>query len=116
MKKKYIIIIIYMFCCNKSLARFNKINPNRAPEIYQKYCRNCHASGVSGAPLNGDRKEWRRRINRKGIDRLVENVKTGKGGMPPGGMCGICTDEDIKNTIEYMSKRKKNIIKMQDIF
>ncbi len=37
---------------------------------------------------------------------LVATVKTGKGAMPPGGMCIDCTDEDYKKVIEYMSKQE----------
>ncbi len=59
--------------------------------------------GVAGAPKVHDADAWKPRLA-QGIDTLIATVKTGKGAMPPGGMCTDCTDEDIKKAIGFMSK------------
>ena len=107
--KKYAIFILINLICNQTLAK-------QAPEAYQKFCRNCHASGIAGAPTNGDQKEWDFRLKKYGIKKLIESVKRGKGAMPPGGMCNNCTDQDIKEAIYYMRKNKKITIQIKDIF
>ncbi|MBV7316405.1 cytochrome c5 family protein [Shewanella sp. NIFS-20-20] len=71
--------------------------------VYNKACQVCHSMGVAGAPKSHDVAAWEPRLA-QGMDTLIATVKTGKGAMPPGGMCTDCTDEDYKNAIEYMSK------------
>lgn len=71
--------------------------------VFEKACHICHSMGVAGAPKAHDAAAWAPRLA-TGIDTLVSTVKTGKGAMPPGGMCTDCTDEDYKNAIEFMSK------------
>lgn len=74
-------------------------------EVYNKACQVCHAMGVAGAPKVNDVAAWQPRMA-QGLDTLVATVKTGKGAMPPGGMCTDCTDEDLKAAIDYMAKAK----------
>ncbi len=71
--------------------------------VYDKACQVCHSMGIAGAPKAHDAAAWEPRLA-QGVDTLVSTVKTGKGAMPPGGMCMDCTDEDYKNAIEFMSK------------
>jgi cytochrome c5 len=70
---------------------------------YDKSCTVCHSMGVAGAPKAHDAAAWEPSLA-LGIDTLIAAVKTGKGAMPPGGMCTDCTNEDYKNAIEFMSK------------
>ncbi|GGI92832.1 c-type cytochrome [Shewanella gelidii] len=71
--------------------------------VYDKACQVCHSMGVAGAPKLKDAAAWEPRLA-QGLDALVGTVKTGKGAMPPGGMCTDCSDEDYKAAIEYMAK------------
>lgn len=71
--------------------------------VYEKACQVCHNIGVAGAPKAHDAAAWEPRLA-QGLDVLINTIKTGKGAMPPGGMCTDCSDEDLKNAIEYMSK------------
>lgn len=72
-------------------------------ETYRKTCAICHTTGVAGAPKAGDKAAWEPRLA-KGLDALAQSTRKGMGGMPPGGMCPSCTDEDYKALIEYMTK------------
>ena len=79
------------------------VSAQEGKAVYDKACHVCHSMGVAGAPKAHDTGAWEPRIA-IGIDTLVSTVKTGKGAMPPGGMCTDCSDEDYKNAIEFMSK------------
>ncbi|NRD72128.1 cytochrome c5 family protein [Shewanella sp. VB17] len=79
------------------------VSAQEGEDIYTKACTVCHSMGVAGAPKAHDAAAWEPRLA-LGIDTLVATVKTGKGAMPPGGMCTDCTDEDYKKAIEFMSK------------
>lgn len=73
--------------------------------VYEKACKVCHEVGVAGAPKAFEATAWKERLG-QGMDTLVKTVQSGKGAMPPNGMCMDCTGDDFKNAIEYMSKAK----------
>ncbi|MCK0536776.1 c-type cytochrome [Alcanivorax quisquiliarum] len=70
---------------------------------YNQSCVFCHGTGAAGAPVTGDKAAWAPRLE-KGMDELVQSTRQGLGGMPPGGMCGDCSDEEYRALIEYMTK------------
>lgn len=72
--------------------------------IYNKVCVACHASGVSGAPILGDKSAWAPRIA-LGEDALVKTAISGIRAMPPKGGCMSCSDADIKASVEYIIKK-----------
>lgn len=69
---------------------------------YNKSCAVCHNAGAAGAPKTGDAAAWAPRLE-KGMDVLVQSVKSGLNAMPPKGMCFDCTDAEYAALIEYMS-------------
>ena len=69
--------------------------------IYQKSCATCHATGVAGAPMLGDKVAWEPRFA-SGMDQMMHTAINGKGAMPPRGTCAACTQADLKLAIEYM--------------
>jgi len=70
-------------------------------ETYQASCQACHATGAAGAPKLGDKEAWAPRIA-TGIDAMLAIAINGKNAMPPKGACMSCTDEQLKEAIEYM--------------
>ena len=70
-------------------------------EIYEAACTTCHAIGLAGAPLFGNKVIWGERAN-KDLAVLVETVTNGLGGMPPMGMCMDCSQEELTNAVQYM--------------
>jgi cytochrome c5 len=70
---------------------------------YNKSCGVCHSSGAANAPKTGDVAAWEPRMA-KGMEALVQSVKTGLNAMPPKGMCFDCTDDEYNALIEYMAK------------
>ena len=70
--------------------------------IYSKNCKQCHKTGLSGAPKLGDKAAWEERIAAQGLDTLVERAWTGFKAMPPKGNCLKCSKEEIRATVEFM--------------
>lgn len=89
------------------LATAKTLKPSSEPiaEIYQRTCRNCHTLESTGAPLTGDKHAWAGLISESGHDGLVQNVISGKGGMPPFGLCMECGMDEFKQLIEFMAQQ-----------
>lgn len=69
---------------------------------YQSTCFACHGTGAAHAPVVGDVIEWEIRLE-KGLDTLVQNTINGLNGiMPQRGLCNDCSDEQLKEIVEYM--------------
>ena len=72
-----------------------------AKDIYQSTCKNCHETGVIGAPMLSDKTSWDPRIA-KGHTVLFQNAINGFNAMPPRGGQADLSDEEIKQTVQYM--------------
>ena len=80
-------------------------------EIYDHLCTSCHASGVAGAPMTGDKGKWAPRIA-EGIDTLVKHAIEGYHGpdgnfMPPKGGNPALTDEQVTNAVHWLVDQAK---------
>lgn len=69
--------------------------------IYETYCSGCHTMGAGGAPKFGDAAAWDP-IVKPGIENVYKTAIEGKGGMPAKGTCISCTDNEIKQAVDYM--------------
>ena len=70
-------------------------------QIYDLFCFVCHATGVSEAPLLGDREKWQPLID-KGMDAMLATSLAGLNLMPPKGACVDCSEEEMQAAIQYM--------------
>ena len=70
--------------------------------IHNNTCIACHSVGLANAPKTGDKDVWTILLER-GIDDLVSSAKIGKNVMPPMGNCSDCSDDELKETILFMS-------------
>ena len=70
-------------------------------QIYDLFCFVCHATGVSEAPLLGDRENWQPRID-KGMDAMLATSLAGLNLMPPKGACADCSEDEMRAAIQYM--------------
>lgn len=68
---------------------------------YEKYCIICHRDGVAGAPKFRVQADWQPRLSVK-LDGLLASALKGKNAMPPKGTCVDCSEEDLKQAIQYM--------------
>lgn len=73
-----------------------------AMEKWSRSCSLCHASGVGGAPLVGDTKDWEPRL-KQGEEILLQHTINGFGKMPPLGYCMDCTERDYLVLIAFMA-------------
>lgn len=69
--------------------------------VYDQYCVGCHATGAGGAPKFGDAAAWEP-LAKQGLESLYQNAIHGINGMPPKGTCSSCSDDDIKNAVQYI--------------
>ena len=70
-------------------------------DIYQQGCAACHTSGAAGAPKLGDKAAWEPRLA-LGNDVMISSALKGKNAMPAKGMCPGCSEEQIKQAVNYM--------------
>ena len=82
-------------------AESNESSERSGEEIYNSKCAGCHTSGVMDAPKYASLEDWSTRID-VGLEKLTLSAIAGKGGMPPKGACMDCTDNEIKNTVQYI--------------
>ena len=75
-------------------------------EVFTKTCKVCHASGINGAPIFGNKKQWSKRIP-QGIPTLVEHASNGYGLMPAKGGNTSLTTEEITAAVTYMVGQAK---------
>ncbi len=69
--------------------------------VYDQFCSVCHAAGVAGAPLFGDKAIWEERLT-QGLEVLYGSTINGKLAMPIKGTCMTCSDDDLRATVDYM--------------
>jgi cytochrome c5 len=72
-----------------------------AEEIYNSNCMACHMTGASAAPILGNVEQWESRIA-NGMDTLYENAINGLNLMPAMGLCMTCSEEEIREVVDYM--------------
>lgn len=76
--------------------------PRTGEQIYTAVCAGCHGAGVMGAPKYASA-DWGPR-KAKGKATLYEHAIKGFNSMPAKGGCAACSDEEIKNGVDYMAK------------
>ena len=82
-------------------VRGQNIATHRGKEIYDLVCASCHTTKVSGAPKLTRPEQWRARL-KKGYDKLYNNTLDGIGGMPPRGLCEDCSDDELRQALDYI--------------
>lgn len=73
---------------------------------YETYCSGCHTTGAGGAPKYGDAAAWDA-VTKKGMPQVYNNALHGIGGMPAKGTCNACSDDNIKQAVDYMVNSTK---------
>ena len=74
--------------------------PRSGEDVYNT-CAACHNTGAAGAPKLGDAAAWAPRIA-KGNDTLYDHAINGFNGMPAKGLCGDCSDDEIKAAVDHI--------------
>lgn len=73
--------------------------------VFNKVCALCHAAGVAGAPMPGNKDDWGPRIA-QGMDTLYKHALEGftgaKGMMPARGGAATLSDDEVKAAVDHM--------------
>lgn len=75
--------------------------PSNGEIVFKGTCRVCHAQGINGAPIYGNKKMWGKRLP-QGIPTLIEHATNGYGLMPAKGGNADLTSQDISDAVNYM--------------
>lgn len=81
----------------------NKINffeKMKTRKNYNNFCSSCHDKGLNNAPRTKYFPDWREK--KYNIDQMVSKVKSGNDSMLLNGGCVKCSDQEIKNIINFM--------------
>ncbi len=70
-------------------------------EIYDSVCAGCHNVGAAGAPKNGDKAAWSKRIA-QGYNTLVKHAVEGIRGMPAKGGNPDLDDIEVARAVTFM--------------
>jgi len=74
----------------------------RLAGLYRASCQNCHGNPQSGAPPAGYHAAWDPRWS-QGLPVLLSHTIGGYNGMPAGGQCFACTQDDYRALIRFMA-------------
>lgn len=72
-----------------------------AKGLYEAKCSICHANGIGGAPILGDKSAWKS-IIKQDKKEIYKNAINGKNGMPPKGGHTSLSDKEIESIVNYM--------------
>jgi cytochrome c5 len=81
--------------------------PLTGPQVYNRSCVACHATGIGGAPPLGDAAAWAPRIA-QGRALINEHVLNGLNAMPPKGTAVDLSDEEVMGAVDYMLEQVDN--------
>ena len=94
--------------CAKSGSEAKQVEtpplPSAGEQIFAGNCKVCHAQGINGAPIVGNKKMWQSRVA-QGIPVLVQHAMNGYGLMPAKGGKQNLTEEQITEAVTYMVSR-----------
>ncbi len=78
---------------------------DQGKSVFNKTCALCHAAGVAGAPMPGNKDDWGPRIA-QGMDTLYTHALDGftgaKGMMPARGGAATLSDDEVKAAVDHM--------------
>lgn len=97
----HIKVISIFFFAHLALTGCSGVDHSEGMAIVKSNCKVCHAQGINGAPIIGNKKMWLPRIE-QGMESLVSHAMNGYGLMPAKGGNVALTEEDITKAIGYM--------------
>lgn len=98
-------LVIVLCSCGESSAPAAEPQVSVGEQLVVKNCRVCHAQGINGAPIIGNKKMWSPRLE-KGLPALTQNAITGVGLMPARGGSTL-SDDEIAQAVSYMVSQVK---------
>ncbi len=81
-----------------------KGDPHAGKKIFKEFCATCHGNPAKidiQAPRISDKKAWQLR-KQLGMTMLLKITTNGIGAMPARGGCFECSDQQLRETIDYL--------------
>lgn len=82
-----------------------KATPSEGQLIWKANCAVCHQQGLGGAPMIGNKVQWKKRVT-QGLPTLIEHALYGYSGdtgeMPARGGNKALTDTQVELAVTYM--------------
>jgi cytochrome c5 len=100
MRKLTVLAVVILFALAVSAQGFAK-GHRSGEQLWEDVCLGCHDTGMMDAPLGGSG-EFKDRLAKKGMDKLVENAMKGINDMPVKGSCTDCSESEIRAAIKFM--------------
>lgn len=94
------VFLCLSFCGLMAACSNDAVNLNDPAAVYGNYCFACHDTGAAGAPLLSNQAFWQQSVNDKA--RLYESTLKGVRAMPAKGTCLSCSDEQLKQVVDWM--------------
>lgn len=98
-------LLAFLVGCSDEVAQPTASATHRGKDIYEKNCKVCHAQGLNGAPILGNRAMWDKRMKPEAD--LVTNAVNGFGLMPANIGRNDLTEEQIAYVVNYMLSELK---------
>jgi len=102
---------IYFLVQTGHLYRLDRDPPGEAQappvdpaEIYAMVCAGCHDNGSYNAPNPAVADDWDA-VLAQPLEAVYANMMNGKGDMPARGLCHICSEENLRRTVDLMLQR-----------
>ena len=94
-----------LMACSENSETTVKNKPTEGQLIWQVNCAVCHKQGLGGAPMIGNKVQWKNRVA-QGMPTLFEHALNGYSGntgeMPARGGNNALADEQVKLAVTYM--------------
>ncbi len=78
--------------------------PTLGEQVFNGTCKVCHAQGINGAPILGNKKMWSSRLG-QGKETLVKHASEGFGLMPAKGGNNELSEQEIAAAVGFMISR-----------
>lgn len=78
----------------------DEVNLNNPQAVYDNYCFACHDTGAAGAPRMDQAAFWQSAADQR--ERLYNSTIKGVRAMPKKGTCLSCSDEQLKQVVDWM--------------
>lgn len=97
---------VFIFVSAGIICACTKTDPDivAGEQVFNQTCKVCHASGINGAPIVGNKTMWRDRAT-QGVDVLTQHAFEGYGLMPAKGGNDTLGKEQINHAVKYFLSR-----------
>lgn len=87
-------------------AKAKKSDETIGKAVYENTCSGCHASGIAGAPIFGDKKVWGK-VLKQDMKTIFAHAINGFNAMPAKGGDASLSNNKVEDAVKYMIEKSK---------